>query len=127
MDIKKANKAIKNAYICGIGWGLLILIFTMPNFVPLDLLGAFVIFGLTFGTYKRSRVCAVIMFIGWILLVAEKGIALVMGPIENKNLLLILTLAIVGIPFVGILAYFFFQGIRGTFVYHKLIKVGKKY
>jgi len=99
----------------------------MPNFVPLDLLGAFVIFGLTFGTYKRSRVCAVIMFIGWILLVAEKGIALVMGPIENKNLLLILTLAIVGIPFVGILAYFFFQGIRGTFVYHKLIKVGKKY
>jgi len=43
---------------------------------------------------------------------------LVIGPIENKNLFLILTLAIVGIPFVGVLAYFFFQGVRGTFIYH---------
>jgi hypothetical protein len=127
MDIEKANKAIKDAYICGIGWGLLILIFALPNFVSLDLLGSFVIFGLAFGTYKRSRVCAVIMFILWILLVVDRGVALVIGPIESKNLFLILTLAIVGIPFVGVLAYFFFQGIRGTFIYHKLIKVGKEY
>jgi len=59
MDIEKANKAIKNAYLCGVGWGLVILIFALPNFVSLDLLGAFVIFGLAFGTYKRSRICAV--------------------------------------------------------------------
>jgi len=127
MDIEKANKAIKNAYIGGIGWGLLILITTLPNFAPLELLGAFVIFGLAFGTYKRSRVCAVIMLILWILLVVDRGTVLVKGPIESKNLFSILTLAIVGIPFVGVLAYFFFQGIRGTFVYHKLNKVGKEY
>ena len=64
MDIEQANKAIKDAYICGLGWDLLILIFALPNFVSLDLLGAFVIFGLAFGTYKRSRACAVLMFIG---------------------------------------------------------------
>ena len=67
MDIEKANKAIKDAYLCGVGWGLVILIFAFPNFAPLELLGAFVIFGLAFGTYKRSRACAVVlMFIGWI-------------------------------------------------------------
>ena len=124
MDIEKANKAIKNAYIGGIGWGILILIFTLSNFAPLDLLGAFVIFGLAFGIYKRSRICAVLMLILWILLVVDRGEVLVKVPIESKNLFSILTLAIVGIPFVGVLAYFFFQGIRGTIVYHKLIKVG---
>jgi len=123
MDIEKANKAIKNAYIGGIGWGLLILFSTMPNFALLDLLGAFVIFGLAFGTYKRSRVCAVIMLILWILLVVDRATVLVKGPIESKNMFWILTLAIVGIPFVGVLSYFFFQGIRGTFFYHKLNKV----
>ena len=125
MDIDRANKSIKEAYICGIGWGLLILIFALPNFVSLDLLAAVVVFGLAFGIYKRSRICAVLMFILWILLVGDRGIALVMGPMENKNLFFVLTLLIVGIPFVGILAYFFFQGIRGTFIYHKLIKIRK--
>jgi hypothetical protein len=127
MDIEKANKAIQDAYICGIGWGLLVLILSFPNITLLDLLGAFIIFGLTFGVYKRSRVCAIIIFILWILLVVDRGLVLVKGPIESENLFLMLTLMIVGIPFVGVLAYFFFQGIRGTFVYHRMIKIGKQY
>ncbi|HDK25972.1 MAG TPA: hypothetical protein ENG48_02615 [Candidatus Atribacteria bacterium] len=49
--------------------------------------------------------------------------------IESNSLFLISTLAIVGIPFVGVLAYFFFQGVRGTFTYHKLVRaeMDKKY
>ena len=66
-----------------------------------------------------------VMFILWILLVGDRVIALLMSPIENKNLLFALALVIVGIPFVGTLTYFFFQGIRGTFIYHKLDKIRK--
>lgn len=127
MDIEKANKAIKDAYICGIGWGLLVLIFSFPNITLLDLLGAFIILGLAFGIYKRSRVCAIMIFILWILLVVDRGLVLVKGPIESESLFLMLILIIVGIPFVGVLSYFFFQGIRGTFVYHKMINIGKQY
>ena len=41
MDIEKANKAIKDVYICGLGWGLSMLIFALLNFVSLDLLRTF--------------------------------------------------------------------------------------
>jgi hypothetical protein len=127
MDIEKANKAIKDASICGIGWGLLVLIFSFPNVTLFDLLGAFIIFGLAFGVYKKNKVCAMIIFILWILLVIDRGLVLVKGPIESENLFLMLILIIVGIPFVGALSYFFLQGIRGTFVYHRMIKIGKQY
>jgi hypothetical protein len=127
MDIEKANKAIKDAYICGVGWGSLVLIFSFPNITLLDLAGAFIIFGLAFGVYKRIRVCAIITFILWILLVIDRVLVLVKGPIESENLFSMVILMIVGIPFVGVLSYFFFQGIRGTFVYHKMIKIEKQH
>ena len=120
MEREKVDKRIKDAGNCGIAWGVLTVIFSFPNFALKDLLGALLVFALTFGIYKKSRACAIAIFILWFLMVAGWIAALLIGPLAHKNLLPIL--AIIGIPFVGALTYFFLQGIRGIFAYHKLTK-----
>src|SRR5512137_1150006 len=71
MDQEQAEKAIKNAWTAGIISGVLTLIVTIAamagysilGFSALNLLDVAVIGGLTFGIYRKSRTCAVIMLI----------------------------------------------------------------
>ena len=119
MDRKKAERSIENAGIAGILCGLLFLInilfamlFLKVAFGTLGiafwfLLPVLIIFGLTYGIFKKSRACAVIMFIYFLNMQLGQWI-------QSGNLL--------WVPLTIIFGYFFFKGILGTFAYHKIIK-----
>jgi serine/threonine-protein kinase len=70
-----------------------------------SLLDVALIFGLSFGIYKKSRVCAVLMLAYFIV----SKIVLMLEAGKPSGLLVAL-----------IFAYFYVQGIRGTVAFHKL-------
>ena len=112
MNIEKANNAIKSAWIAGVISGTLTLILSLIGAFGFDLwnlIDAFLTFGLTFGIYKKNRACAIILFIYF---VGDKIFALIQSPAT----------AATGIPMALVFGYFFFQGIRGTFAYHRIRK-----
>jgi serine/threonine-protein kinase len=110
-DIPETLKKIKNAWVAVVFFGCLTLLaalIAMPgikmlHFSAWSLIDVALMFCLAFGIYKRSRTCAVLMFIFFIS-------AQINGIIETGELR---ALAIV-------FGYFFWQGIFGTFAYHKL-------
>ena len=111
MDMAKADAAIKNAWIAGIISGVITLIVTVVamsgysfmGFSALNLLDVALIFGLTFGIYRKSRVCAVIMLIYFV---------------GSKIYLWMDTGKLSGLPLALLFGYYFFQGMLGTFTYH---------
>jgi serine/threonine-protein kinase len=142
----RAYQKIRTAWVAGIIVGVLNLIVTLISVGLIatgragilglnlwSLVDVFIIFGLTFGIYKKNRACAVIMFvyfanrilelvvtgklpnliavIMFIYFVAKRILELVVGPVKLPNLIIAI--------FFG---YFFFQGIRGTFAYHKIAR-----
>jgi len=110
---KKILRHIKIAWITGIVSGCVTLALTLIAMSGTSLLGfsawelvdVALIFGLTLGIYMKSRICAVAMFIYFIIakivLIAETG-------------------QVTGFPMALLFAYFFWLGISGTFAYHKL-------
>ena len=76
-------------------------LFNMLSFVD-----AFIIFGMAYGIYKKSRLCAVLMFEYFLL--SKLFIMSISSQIS-------LGAIIIG----SIFLYFLFQGVRGTFHYHK--------
>jgi len=108
----KILRKIKTAWIAGIVSGSVTLVFTLLAVLGTSLLGFSVwelvdvalVFGLTLGIYMKSRICAVVMFIYFIvskiILIAEAG-------------------QVAGLPLALVFGYFFWQGISGTFAYHK--------
>ncbi|MEE9399925.1 MAG: PH domain-containing protein [Dehalococcoidales bacterium] len=110
MDKDEANNAIKSAWIAGIIVGVIILVVSLiPNtlFGLEGLIEVFIYFSLSFGVYKKSRACAVIFFIYFVSFKIFQLIALA----DWKPGLLAL-----------VISFFLFQGIRGTFAYHRIIK-----
>jgi hypothetical protein len=108
-------KKIKSAWIVGIISGCMTLVLTLIAIYGMSVLGlnvwnlldAALIFGLTFGIYKKSRSCAVLMLIYFvgskIIIIADTG--------KFSG-------AIVSIIFI----HYYLQGVIGTFAYHKLLK-----
>lgn len=118
MDQEQTEKAIKNAWIAGIVSGSITLLVTIIAAFGIDILGfslwnlldVALIFGLTFGMYRKSRVCAVIMFVYFV---------------ASKVFIGIETGKVTGIPLALVFGYYFFQGIRGTFAWHQSEKKEK--
>lgn len=110
MDKDEANNAIKSAWIAGIIAGVIILVVSLIPNSPFGLGGlieVFIYFSLTFGVYKKNRACAVIFFIYFVSFKIFQLIAL--GDWKPGPLALVISI-------------FLFQGIRGTFAYHRIIK-----
>jgi serine/threonine-protein kinase len=117
MDLPHAQKTIKAAWILGVvkGIGTLCLVIystcieTVYGVGFEGLLDVAIPLGLSFGIYRRSRACAVLMVcydlfsIGAVQVDQAKGVAV------NSGFLLVLL-------------YFFFQGARGSFAYHRLTR-----
>ncbi len=119
MDLNKAQKLIRRAWIFGIIFSTLVTtcyVLAVEGVEGYDIevgIEAFVMFGMCFGIYKRSRTCAIILFIYCLwksifYLGGDKGV------VEWW----------VGVMLIGFL-WAFFDGIRATFAYNKLIKNGK--
>ena len=69
------------------------------------LIDAAIILGLTIGVWNRNRGCAIALFVVWVI---EKLFQLLSGPGS-----------LVSIPIAIAFGVFFYQGISGTFAYHR--------
>ena len=111
MDMTSAEEGIKKAWVAGVISGVFTLIVTAAamagysfmGFSVWNLLDVAVIFGLTFGIYKKSRACAVIMLLYFV---------------GSKIFIWKETGSVSGLPLALILSYYFYQGVTGTFEYH---------
>jgi len=114
-DLESANQLIRLAFWTAIiGASITLVLSVVACFgysvlglvvTPLGLVHAVVIFALAYGIHKRSRICAVITFVYF---VVSKIVQCV--EIGNEKPI-----------YWGILfGFFLFQGIRGTFAYHRL-------
>lgn len=107
-------KKIKNGWVAGcISGGLtLVVLFAMsgaelPGIDAWMLVDVALIFGLTFGIYRKSRTCAVIMLVYYLV---------------SKILIMIETGKPGGLFMSVLFAYFFWQGVSGTFAYHRFLR-----
>lgn len=110
-DLEKANKRIKGAVIAGIISGILTTIMAFVGATEIGLWGlidSVFIVGLTFGIFKKSRTCAIIMLVYWII-----------SKLLQWD---ILTSSFIAIAFAGIFTGYFIQGILGTFAYQRLTR-----
>jgi hypothetical protein len=109
MHLEQANKAIKQAWIAGLVSAVLsifVAVFLMANsggslmgFVDVAIMVV-----LSIGVYKKSRVAATLLFVIFV---------------ASKVWLIVTTGNFTGGILAAVFAVFFFQGMRGTFAYHK--------
>ncbi len=110
-DMEKANRRVKGAVIAGIISGVITLIFTFigaNGFSLWNLIDAALIFGLTFGVYKKNRTCAIALLAYWIF--------------DKLYQLSTMDTNIVWWGVVGVFTGYYIQGIMGTFSYQKQVK-----
>ena len=108
-ELKDAQRRIRNAVRVGVVSGTLTILLALFRVAGLNAwasIDAFVILGLSFGVYKRSRGCAVALFVVWII---EKVVQWSLEPA-----------ALVGLPVAVLFGYFFYHGITGTNDYHRM-------
>ena len=116
MTQEAAVKHIKQAWVAGVisaGITLLVILVAASGstlFAKLgvdwwSLIDVVVILGLAFGLYKKSRICAVLLFVYFVF---------------SKIILWATVGSVGGVPMAILFGYFFFQGIRGTFACHSL-------
>jgi len=109
------RKKIRQAWVAGLFSFAITLIFTLMailgksihGFGAWQLLDVAMILGLTFGIYKKSRICATVMLVYFVaskaMLIAETGN--VAGHVTSL-----------------IFLYFYAQGVYGTFAYHQHVR-----
>ena len=108
-------KKIRNAWVAGLLAACVTLVFSLlavfgtsiAGFSAWEFIVVALAVGLTFGIYRKSRVCAVAMLVYFI-------IAKIILISETGN--------VSGIVIALVFLYFFVQGVQGTFAYHKHIK-----
>ncbi|HIP73084.1 MAG TPA: hypothetical protein EYH05_17025 [Anaerolineae bacterium] len=109
--IEDGEKGIKQAWIAGVISGSITLLVVILSVAGLDLgfsvfalIDVALIFLLSFGIYKKNRIAAVLLLAYYLI---NQAIRIAGG---NTG----------GIGMMAIFTYFFIQGVRGTFLYHKL-------
>jgi hypothetical protein len=114
-ELKEANKHIKGAYITGLVCGVLTLLVvliavsTQKEIMGIDGWSFFdvvLIFGLAFGIYRKSRTCAVIMLVYYLIC------KLIQISTTGKP---------TGMIMAFLFIYYFAKGVQGTFSYHRLV------
>jgi tetratricopeptide (TPR) repeat protein len=116
---RKAKRNIMAAVGAGATSGVATLILSIIEVLGYStwwgLIDTFIVFGLTFGVYKKSRVCAIILFVAY---VGPRIWMMVTQP-EAEVIWSSLSMSIA-------FGYLFFLGIIGTFAYHRIIKAEAK-
>ncbi len=102
-------KKIKSAWVAGLisaGITLLFAVAGVQGFDLANLTDVFLIAGLSYGIYRRSRVCAVVMLVYFV---------------SSKILIVSETGQVSGLFVALVFLYFYGQGVVGTFAYHKAV------
>lgn len=106
---------IKSAWVAGCVSGVLTLAATLVAMSGTPILGldawslfdVGLIFGLSYGIFRKSRACAVLMLVYFV---------------ASKILIIVETGKPNGVVMALVFAYFFLQGVTGTYAYRKLVK-----
>ncbi len=124
MNREKALAAIKAAGICGIISTVITLIaalvalrkgqytITGMNISVFSFADVILLAGLTLGIYRKSRACAVVMFVYFVFC----------KYIQWSTQIRLSQVNFAGVIMGLIFLYYYFQGVRGTFAYQKLKK-----
>ena len=115
MVLAEATQAIKRAWIAGVISGVVTLIFTLivmrgtqiPGVSAWTMVDVVLVFGLSYGIYRKNRVCAIVMLVYFAI---------------SKVYIMVVSGRVVGIGLGLVFMYLFFKGIVGTLEYHRLIK-----
>ena len=116
MDV--AAKKIKNAWVAGlisvgVTFAFVLISFAGESVVGVDawaFIDTAIMLGLSYGVYRKSRACAVLLFAFFI------TTKLIMWGIAGN---------VSGLPVALVFMWFFAQGIMGTFQHHKLQRDGQ--
>jgi hypothetical protein len=111
INLSQVVNAIRTSVVAGAVSGTITLIASLTGFgglTPINLIDAALVYGLSFGIYKKSRVCAVIQFIYFLI---------------SKVLQFSQAGTLAGLPFALIFGFCFYRGVWGTFAYHQLKKL----
>src|SRR5262249_9957703 len=108
-------KKIRGAWIAGLISGSLTLVVplfaiagkSVLGYSAVELVDVALVFGLTFGIYKKSRTCAVLMLVYFVI-----SKVIIMMEMRSASPM------IVGLLFM----YFYALGVVGTFQYHRLVR-----
>ncbi|MCO5188370.1 MAG: hypothetical protein M9918_09290 [Anaerolineae bacterium] len=108
-----AEKRIRDAWVMGIAAGIISILLTMiyatgASFAHVDpwaWIEIVVIFVLSFGIYRKSRLSAILLLLFYV------GSRVIFW-IDEQTL--------IGIPMALVFGYFFLQGVRGTIDIHRL-------
>ena len=109
---EKVAKKIKNAWVAGVISASITVVFILISLAGTSLGGinawsffdVAVILALSYGIYRKSRTCAVLLFLVFL---------------ANKLIMWAGAGNVSGFPLALVFLYFFAQGIMGTFQYHK--------
>jgi hypothetical protein len=115
MTAPQAKTHIKHAWIVGVVTAAMTLFASLLPLFGVSLVGFnlwtltdfVLIAGLTFGISRKSRTCALIMLVYFVV---------------SKSMFVAATGDIASAALGAIFAYFFFQGVRGAFAWHRLAK-----
>jgi serine/threonine-protein kinase len=108
-------KKIRNGWVAGlvsVGFTLVLVMvsFTGTSVLGIDawaLLDVAFMAGLTFGVYRKSRTCAILLLAFFVL---------------NKILMWVESNTLAGMPLAVIFGWFYVQGVMGTFEYHRWMR-----
>jgi hypothetical protein len=115
MTAPQAKTRIRNACIAGVITAVVTLVasilplfgVTLVGFNLWNLTDVALIAGLTFGIARKSRVCALVMMVYFVI---------------SKAMYVAQTGDILNAALGAILAYLYFEGVRGAFAWHRLMK-----
>lgn len=121
VDIDRAESKIKGAWMAGVASGTVTLVFTIVamrrnvwGFTISNMGDVLLVFTLAFGIYRRNRACAIFMVVYF--LVAKVLIWMRLAQMTDIPK----TVWVGYLLFTMLFCYFFFEGIRGTFAWHRL-------
>jgi tetratricopeptide (TPR) repeat protein len=118
IEMRAGENFIMAAVVAGALSGVVTLVLSIIGalgFTLWNLIDAFVVLGLTFGVYKKSRVCAIALFVLYI------GPRIWMMVTQPESIVIWSSL-----PMSILFGTFYFLGIRGTFAYHRVSKWRKQ-
>ena len=112
---ESAAKKIKNACIAGLISAGVTLVFVVVSLFGTSIasidewafIDVAIVLGLTYGMYRKSRTCAILLLAFFLL---------------NKLIMWIEAGSPTGLPLALVFMWFFAQGVIGTFQHHKLVR-----
>ncbi len=126
LDIDKAESKVKGAWMAGVASGTVTLVFTLVamkknvwDFTISNLGDVLLIYTAAFGIYRKNRACAILLLVYFITAKVLIWMRLVMITDLPKAVWVGYLL------FASLFFYFFFEGVRGTFVWHRLEREAK--